>query len=148
MTRSVKPFRLSRRTLLAMQPFSNVVCKIEVPGRVVLDALEHGVARLPASAGQFPQISGMTMTVDPNAPAGKRVREVTVGDRPLDPAKLYTLAIPDYLLNGGDGYAGFAGHHVIVGPENGTLLVSALEKYVTANTKIAPKIEGRITIVR
>src|SRR6185436_14034788 len=52
---------LSRRTLLEIHPFGNVVCKIEVAGRVVLEALNSGVSKLPAAAGQFPQVSGLTM---------------------------------------------------------------------------------------
>jgi hypothetical protein len=36
-----------------MHPFNNVVCVLALPGRVVLDALNHGVSSLPAS-GRFP----------------------------------------------------------------------------------------------
>jgi hypothetical protein len=58
------------------------------------------------------------------------------------------VAIPDYLLKGGDGYTMFAGGKVLIGPETGSLMVSALEKYVAANGEIAPEIDGRIAIVR
>ena len=44
------PGPLTLRTLLEMHPFGNVVCKLVVPGRVVLAALNHGVSRLPAAA--------------------------------------------------------------------------------------------------
>jgi len=135
---------LSRRLLIAMQPFGNVVCKIEAPGRVIVDALNHGVGKLPAAAGQFPQVSGLTMRIDASRPIGDRVRDVQIGGRPLDAAKPYTLAIPDYLLNGGDGYAMFANQRVLIGPEAGTLIVSALEKYVGSRREIAPQLEGRI----
>lgn len=137
---------LTRRTLLTMHPFGNVITKLEVPGRVILSALNNGVSKLPASAGQFPQVSGLTMTVDRNAPAGDRVRDVRVGGQPLQPDRTYTLAIPDYLLNGGDGYTMFGGQRVLVGPEAGNLLVSAVEKYVAAQREVAPRIDGRITL--
>ena len=39
------------------------VVGLDASGAVVLKALESGVSKVPASAGQFPQISGMTMTV-------------------------------------------------------------------------------------
>jgi 5'-nucleotidase / UDP-sugar diphosphatase len=139
---------LTRRTIIAMQPFGNVVCKLDVPGQVIVDALNHGVSKLPASAGQFPQVSGLTMKVDMSAPAGNRVRGVVIGGRPLDVKKIYSLSIPDYLLNGGDGYAMFAGQRVVVGPEAGGLLASAIEKYVGAKKTVAPEIERRIDIVR
>jgi 2',3'-cyclic-nucleotide 2'-phosphodiesterase (5'-nucleotidase family) len=136
---------LTRRTLLAMQPFGNVNCKIDVPGRIILDALNHGVSKLPASAGQFPQVSGLTLKVDVNVAGGARVRDVRVGGRLLDPAQTYSVAMPDYLLNGGDGYSMFAGFPVMVGPEAGTLLVNVLEKYLAQQRTVAPRIEGRIT---
>lgn len=138
---------LTRGTLLAMHPFGNVIATIAVTGRTLLDAFNSGVARLPAAAGQFPQVSGLTMTVDVNAPVGQRVRDVQVGGTPLDAAKTYTLALPDYVLNGGDNYTMFRTSRVLVAPEAGTLLVQALEKYVAGRT-IAPKVDGRIRIVR
>ena len=137
---------ITRRTLIAMQPFGNVLTKIEAPGRVLLGALNHGVSRLPAAAGQFPQVSGLTMTVDAAAAPAERVRDVRVGGQPLDPSKQYAIAIPDYLLNGGDGYTMFAGQRVIVGQEAGDLMVTVLENYIKANSAVSPQVEGRITI--
>src|SRR5262249_8095047 len=89
---------LTARTLLAMHPFGNVICKVEVSGQVLLQGLNSGVAKLPQAAGQFPQVSGLTMVVDRNAPASGRVRDVTINGQPLDPSKIYTLAIPDFVL--------------------------------------------------
>jgi 5'-nucleotidase len=137
---------LTRRALLTLLPFGNVITKLRVPGRVMVDALNNGVSKLPASAGQFPQVSGLTMVVDPSATAGNRVRDVRVGGQPLQPDKLYTLAVPDYLLKGGDGYTMFEGQPVLVGPEAGNLIAGALEKYIAAKGEIAPDVDGRITI--
>jgi len=139
---------LTRRTLLEIHPFGNVACKVRVPGRLVLQALEHGVSKLPVVAGHFPQVSGITFRVNPTAPAGQRIADVQVSGAPLDPARSYTLAIPDYLLNGGDGYTMFDGVTALVSPDTGRLLVTALETYVTARGAIAPAVEGRITIGR
>src|SRR3954468_14190016 len=132
------PGPLTRRSLIEILPFSNVVCKIAVTGRVILDALNSGVSKLPAAAGQFPQVSGVTMRVDANAPAGSRVRDVTVLGQPLDPDKTYTVALPDFVMLGGDAYTMFAGHRVLVNPEVGTLMVTALEKYIAARGEVNP----------
>jgi 5'-nucleotidase len=142
------PGPLTRRALVEIQPFGNVVCKVAVPGRIVLDALNHGVAQLPASAGRFPQVSGLTMKVDVNRPAGDRVSDVRVNGQPLDPARSYTMAIPDFVFNGGDGYTMFAGQRVLIDPASGTTVLSALETYVAAKKEIAPQVDGRIAIVR
>jgi 2',3'-cyclic-nucleotide 2'-phosphodiesterase (5'-nucleotidase family) len=137
-----------RRTVIALQPFGNVVCKIEARGSVLLAALNHGVARLPTAAGQFPQVSGLTMRVDAAAPPGDRVRDVRVGGQPLDAARTYSIALADYVLNGGDGYDMFAGQRVVVTPEAGTLVSTAIEQYLAAHNPFAPKVEGRIAIAR
>jgi 2',3'-cyclic-nucleotide 2'-phosphodiesterase (5'-nucleotidase family) len=139
---------LTRRTLVEIHTFGNIICKVALAGRVLLQALNHGVAKLPAAAGQFPQVSGLTMTVDPRGPPGDRVREVRVAGQPLDVNKTYTVAIPDYLLKGGDDYTMFAAGRVLVDPEAGTLILEALEKFVEARAVIAPAIDGRITILR
>ena len=139
---------LTRRTLLAMHPFGNVVTVIDVSGQVLLRALNAGVSKLPAAAGQFPQVSGMTFTVNINAPAGNRVHDVKLDGQPLDTTKTYTLAIPDYILHGGDAYDMFAGQKVLVNAESGPLLVTALEHYVAEKKTVSPKLENRIVVQR
>jgi 5'-nucleotidase len=143
------PGPLTRRTLVEIHTFGNIVCTVALSGRVLREALDHGVARLPEAAGQFAQVSGLTMTVDPRAPPGNRVRDVRVGGEPLDLDRTYSVAISDYLLKGGDGYSLFARQRVLVSPEAGRLLLDALETYVAARSGvIAPAADGRITIVR
>lgn len=139
---------LSRRTLIAMHPFGGVVCKLSMTGRVVLDALNAGFSRMPATDGRFPQVSGMRLTLDLSAPAGQRVRNVTIEGQPLDPERTYTVAITDYQITGGDGYDMFPAQRVLIGPEAGPLITVALEKFVVARGRVSPQVEGRITIER
>jgi 2',3'-cyclic-nucleotide 2'-phosphodiesterase (5'-nucleotidase family) len=142
------PGPLTRRQILEMQPFGNVNCKLSVSGQTVLAALESGFSKLPAAAGQFPQVSGLSLKVDARAPPGRRVSDVRVNGAPLDVKKLYTLAVSDFMLEGGDDYSMFADQHVVVGPETGTLIAVALEKYIAAKGEVNPAVEGRITIVK
>jgi 5'-nucleotidase len=146
---------LARRTLVEIHPFGGVICKVAVSGRVILQALNSGVSTLPATAGHFPQVSGLTMRVDLSAVDSDssrtppdRVRDVRIGGQPLDPNTTYTVAITDYQLSGGDGYGMFKEGRVLVGPESGDLIVTALERYVAARRELAPAIEGRIAISR
>lgn len=139
---------LTRRTLLSIHPFGNVACKIAVTGRVLLDALNHGVSGLPVGTGRFPQLSGVTMTVDGRAPAGNRVGDVKVNGQPLELSRTYTVALPDYVMNGGDGYSMFVGQKVLIDAQSGDLVVEALEKYVATKRSVSPSIEGRVVITR
>jgi 5'-nucleotidase len=139
---------LTRRTLLTMHPFGNVVCKIAVSGRVLLDALNSGVSKLPAAAGQFPQVSGVTMKVDVRGPPGNRVSDVRVNGEPLELNRTYTVGLPDFVQKGGDNYSMFVGQRVLVDAQSGDLVVTALEKYIAAKRVVAPAVEGRIAITR
>jgi 5'-nucleotidase len=137
---------ITRRTVIEIHPFGNVVCKVAVPGRVLLAALNHGVSKLPLAAGQFPQVSGLEMRVDRNAPAGDRVRDVRVQGRPLAAESTYTVALPDFVLRGGDGYTMFAGQQVLTSPEAGNLMAIALERFISAQQSISPQAQERIVI--
>jgi len=139
---------VTRRLLLSIHPFGNVACEVAVSGRVLLDALNHGVSQLPGGAGQFPQLSGVTMKVNVAAPAGRRVSDVRVNGQPIDLMKTYTVALPDYVMSGGDGYAMFQGQKVLVDAQSGDLMVLALEKYIAKRGTVSPSIEGRIVIAR
>ncbi len=138
---------LTRRTLLAMHPFGNLVTKLELPGRTVLAALEHGTSRLPGAAGFFPQVSGLSLEVALSAPAGSRVRNVRVNGTPLDPNRNYSVAVPSFLL-GGDGYDMLNGARALIGPRAGDLVVTAVEKYASARRTVAPAVEGRTVLIR
>jgi len=140
------PGPLTRRTLLTIHPFGNVVCKVEAPGRVIVQALNNGVSKLPATAGPFPQVSGMSFRVNPNAPVGSRITDVKIGGQALDPDKVYSVALADFMLMGGDGYGMFSDQRVLIGPEAGDLIADALEQYVAEKRTVSPAIEGRIQI--
>jgi 2',3'-cyclic-nucleotide 2'-phosphodiesterase (5'-nucleotidase family) len=137
---------ITRRTILALHPLGNVICAVRVPGSVILDALRNGVARFPAAAGAFPQVSGVTFTIDPAAALDARVTDVRVNGEPLDPGKRYVVAIPDYIFKGGDAYAMFPAGEVLITPEAGNLIVTAMAKYLSEKKEISPVVEGRIRV--
>jgi len=145
--REYRPGPLTRRVLTELSPFSNVVCKIEVTGAQLQAALNFGVSRLPAASGQFPQVSGMTFRVVVAAPVDNRVRDLKINGTPVDPAKTYTLALPDFVLHGGDGYEMFANAKVLIAPEDGALIATAVENAVSGRD-VEPRVEGRIVIER
>ena len=102
----ISPGPLTMRDVLSILPFNNELEVIEVKGALLVEALENGVGRTAPGAepGRFPQVSGMKYSFDASLPAGRRIKSVTVGTRPLDPARSYTLATTRYVAVGGDGY--------------------------------------------
>jgi 2',3'-cyclic-nucleotide 2'-phosphodiesterase (5'-nucleotidase family) len=117
--------------ILKVHPFGNSLTVIRVTGQQVLDALEWSVHVLPGEFGGFDQVAGITFEVNASIPSpcvqdedgmfvkvddsmARRVSNVLVAGKPLDPAASYTLVSHDYqLLDKGDGYTMFEGCEVL-----------------------------------
>lgn len=114
---------VTKKDLLSVHPFSNDVCVGEYTGQQILDALEWGARAIPNETGAFCQVSGLTYEIrtgiQSSCIADKeglfagvngeyRVRNVMVGDKPLDLNEKYTVASTDYFLKfEGDGMSMF-----------------------------------------
>lgn len=115
--------------IINVHPYGNEMCVAEATGQEILDALEMGAANYPEENGGFLQVSGLTYTIDPSVPSSVvtneegefirvdgayRVKDVMVGDEPLDVNKTYTVASHNYLIkNGGDGNTMFMDNTLI-----------------------------------
>jgi len=95
------------RDVYAALPFDNYIVAVRLKGSAVRQILEHGVSRIEANSGAFPQVSGFSFVFDPKAPCGSRVTTVWNGGEPLNPEKEYIVATSDFLAAGGDGYTAF-----------------------------------------
>ncbi len=139
--------RLTRRDILTELPFGNVTQVTEIPGSQLLAALENGVSQVEKGAGRFPQVSGLTFVYDPSAEAGKRVSSVLVGGAALAADKLYKVAVNDYILGGGDGYAALGGGKLINDTGAGALVANDVMAYVEKLGTVKPVVEGRIKVL-
>jgi 2',3'-cyclic-nucleotide 2'-phosphodiesterase (5'-nucleotidase family) len=135
---------LTRKDIFAELPFGNVGVLVEMSGQDLISTLEHGVSKVEEKAGRFPQVSGLTMTYDPKAPAGRRVTSIMVGGKPVDPQATYRVATNDYMLKGGDGYAAFPRSKVIVDASGAVLLATIVMNHVETKKTVSPAVEGRI----
>ena len=140
----ITPGALTLRDVLSILPFGNELVKIEVPGSTLRAALEHGVSRSGGTAepGRFPQVSGLRYAYDATLPAGSRVKSITVGGRPLDENKKYTLATTAYLAGGGDQYEMLKGAPNVL--KEKVKDSDALRRAIPAAGTIAPATDGRI----
>ncbi len=139
--------KLTRRDILTELPFGNVTQLTEIPGSQLLAALENGVSQVDKGAGRFPQVSGMTLVYDPTAEVGKRVSEVKIGGDALEANKLYKVAVNDYILGGGDGYAALGGGRLINDSGAGALVANDVMAYVEKLGTVKPTVEGRIKVL-
>jgi len=115
--------------------------------------LEQGVSG-GRGEGRFLQVSGVRFTFDRSRRAGERVTRVEVQQggawAPLDDDRVYTVAVPDYIYGGGDGYH-FKDRAIMTippGPDVRLMVFDVLSAAFARGESIAPKAEGRITEIR
>ena len=116
-------------------PFEDPVVVIKVKGKAVLEALENSVGTVPALEGRFPQVSNIKFAYNATLAPGSRVLWASIGDKPLDMEKDYTLATRGYMGRGKDGYdsllvkseGGLA--EEVVSEENGILISMIMRQY-------------------
>jgi len=130
----------------SMVPFANKVMKVSVTGAGIRQALEDGVARVATQGGGFPQVSGMTYAYSPTNPVGSRVGAITVGGAPLDATRVYTAAVTNYVVNGGDGITGYANATVLVPEIEAPTDAEAVVQHASSLGTINLGLEGRITV--
>lgn len=126
---AIKAGNITFNDALAVFPFGNMGCVVEVTGQQIKDALEMASRNCPEENGGFLHVSGMTYTIDTSVKSGVklddkgnftgvsgpyRVTDITVNGEPLDLNRTYTVASHNYMLkSGGDGMAMFKGSNVI-----------------------------------
>ena len=137
---------ISKRDVVSMLPFENPIVKIEATGAQIKAALENGVSQVAetSESGRFPQVSGMAFEYDARKPAGSRVVSVTINGQPLDEKKIYTMASPTFLVEGGDGYTMFKTSKLLIAAESAAIDSAVLSDFISAAGEVAPKVEGRI----
>ncbi len=109
--------------IINVNPYGNETVVLEVTGQQIADALEWSCRAVPDDEGAFLQVSGMTFKIDTKVKSGciedenrmmagfdgqRRVSDIMIGDKPLDPKKKYTIAGNEFILcENGSGYTSF-----------------------------------------
>lgn len=131
----ITPGPLTRGKLFELSPFDNTIVLITLNGEVLKQFLDHI-----AVAGGWP-VAGMQMRIE-----DKKATQVIIGGKPLDLNAKYTIALPDYVANGGDNASMLK---ALPKQDRGIILRDQLQEYFTQLQKegksITASIEGRIT---
>ena len=149
-TDKVAPFDVTLGDALAVYPFGNTVGVTVITGENLWKALENGVSNWPGD-GRFPQISGFKFSFDTSKPVGSRVQSVSKADGTAiaKDSKEYTIAVPDFMIYGGDGYVG------VFTPSKAKLRGLLVDVFIEAVQEASaggkaiqiPALDGRITKV-
>jgi 5'-nucleotidase/UDP-sugar diphosphatase len=135
---------ITRRDILAELPFNNRVVVVEITGAELRRAMENGLRQIPDAAGRFPQVSGIQLTFDPKARPGSRVTAMQVAGKPLEPEKIYRVAILDFLARGGDDYAMFKEAKRVTPDADAPLLANEVMNYIRSLGVLKTTADGRI----
>jgi 5'-nucleotidase/UDP-sugar diphosphatase len=132
------------KDILAELPFNNRVVVVEITGADLLLAMENGLAQVPVPAGRFPQVSGMKIVFDPKLPIRKRVLSLEVAGKPVEPNRVYRVAILDFLARGGDDYITFRQAKRVTPDADAPLLANEVIAYLKSLGVVKTVAEGRI----
>ena len=151
MRASLPAGKISKGDLLTIYPFGNIFMVREFSGMQLLDALEHGVAEEGGKGPRLLQVSGMTYSIDSAMPPGKRISKVMIADehgvfQPLSLKKSYKIALTDYLIGGGDGYAMLKEGKYVSSPQ--VLIMEIVEGYLKKNNPLKISSAKRINRIR
>ncbi|MFC6488846.1 choice-of-anchor I family protein [Nitratireductor sp. GCM10026969] len=109
---------ISQNDIQTALAFNNGLTLLTLTKQELVDVLEHGVSALPEVAGQFPQVSGVKFSYDPDLPAGERIVNAGVFDQDGnliaelvrdgeivgDASQTFRIVTLNFLADGGDGY--------------------------------------------
>jgi 2',3'-cyclic-nucleotide 2'-phosphodiesterase (5'-nucleotidase family) len=139
--------------VFAVLPFGNRTVIETVTGAQLVAALTNGFqpACDPAFAGgtgRFPQVSGLVVSFHcngtvPVVDSVQRAPDGTSGTlTPVGPTDVVRIVTNDFMFTGGDGYTALAAGTNVLQP--GDALLDIFISYITANSPVAPVVEGRV----
>jgi 2',3'-cyclic-nucleotide 2'-phosphodiesterase (5'-nucleotidase family) len=137
--------------VFAVLPFGNRTVIETLTGAQLTEALLNGLSPVcdpGIHSGRFPQVSGLVINFHCNGatPAVDGISRAPEGPSgpltPVGPADTVRVVTNDFMFTGGDGYTALAGGTDVLQPGDGLLELTI--EYITANSPVAPAVEGRI----
>ncbi|HSB87295.1 MAG TPA: 5'-nucleotidase C-terminal domain-containing protein [Ilumatobacteraceae bacterium] len=142
--------------VFAVLPFGNRTVIETLTGAQLSAALLNGFTpacdpNFTGGTGRFPQVSGLVIQYRCNGTTPEIVAMNNAPDgpsgaqTPIGPADTIRIVTNDFMFTGGDGYTALAGGTDVLQP--GDALLDIVVNYITANSPVAPVVEGRIVNV-
>ena len=147
--------RVTVRDVFALYPYENQLVVVEIDGAQLKACLERaaefygeavfegGRLVLTPNAKMIPYnfdaVQGASYRIDPTAPVGRRIKELAVKGRPVEPTDRFTMAVNSYRAQGGGGYTVLRNANVVktVPVEIRELLIESLR----ATDRVRPVVD-------
>ena len=142
---NIEAGEITKGEVLTVLPFQNTLSTFFISGQTMIDALENGASQHEDGSGRFPQVAGMSFTVDLTMEPGSRISNVMVGGEAIDAGAMYGVVSNNFIRNGGDGYSMFttAENAYDFGPD----LADVVIEYLQAQGPYQPYEDGRIEMI-
>lgn len=128
---------LIRRDAQSVLPFGNSPIAIQATGTQIKDALEKGIESNPDGGNGFPRTAGFTFDFNASAPFGERVTAIKLDDgTSMDMNATYSMAISNYVVNGGDKVDSFVDAPVT--SEGTAIDVDVFSEYIKRHGELSP----------
>lgn len=94
-------------------PFGNTLVLVDLKGKQLKEALEEGIDFLVRERGRnpdlLPYVSGMKIELDLSAPAGERIKRISLKEKggvwvDIDDRTIYRVVVNSFMAAGGDGF--------------------------------------------
>jgi 2',3'-cyclic-nucleotide 2'-phosphodiesterase (5'-nucleotidase family) len=126
----IRPGPLLVSEIYELMPFDNELVLMELNGKVFKEFISHI-----ANSGGWPVSAGLAVKATENG------LDIKVGGKAIEPNKVYTVALPDYVANGGSGTVMLKALPKI---KSGLLIRDLLIEYADKITApISVKVEGK-----
>jgi len=131
--------------LYAVQPFGNILQVKGLTGaqlRAVLEQQFASGSNTPERPNMLQVSRGFAYSYDLSRPAGQRIVSMTLNGEPIEDARVYRVAVSNFLATGGDNFTVFKSGSDLGGAIED---IDALEAYFAGATAKTPPLTGRIT---
>ncbi len=118
---------------------------VGLSGADLRETLERSVSRAPQPHVGFLQVSGVSMTYDPEQPRGSRIVNLTVSGASVQLNESYEIAMPLSLAKGGSGYFTIFGEDDFVRTGSAEM-ADAIVSFVAERGTVSYTGQGRINI--
>ncbi|RYY14082.1 MAG: hypothetical protein EOO36_14845, partial [Cytophagaceae bacterium] len=120
--------------IFELMPFENELVVLDAPGPVVQQLFAYA-----ARIGM--PIAGAVYTVGPD----KAPQAISIGGRPFDPVRTYSIAVSDYLAGGGDNLTFLKDARLShTGLLLRTVIVNHIKALTAAGQPVTAQVEGRV----
>lgn len=132
----------------SMMPFGNNLVVMTLTGAQLQAVIEQQYRNDLKQPGSRPKAlatsAGFTYTVEMAKPSGRRVSDVRLNGKPIEPSGRYRVTVSNFLASGGDGLVGFTAGTDIT--DKGIVDLDALVAWIAPGR--APPPTDRIRLIR